>query len=209
MVTIEQKADLFSELLYQNVQSEIKDQTNQFNEKKASLLEQAEAEAAKKAHVLYTANEKKINRKKNELITRSKIEKKKEIIGAKEACINQMTSKIEERAKAFVITTDYIRYIENCMEQVIKLMGTQNPLEVFIMEDDRQKFKELLNKNRLNEELFSIKTAQNNIIGGLVVVDSKTHTRVDFSIQTRLNEMKPFIINQVMEALEEVGEYRE
>ncbi|HHX62604.1 MAG TPA: hypothetical protein GX707_18105 [Epulopiscium sp.] len=204
MVTIEQKVELFSELLYQEIQNEIDDQTNQFNQKKTSLLEQAQASAKKKALAIYATGEKQVNRKRNELITLSKINSRKEIIETKEACVDQMMTKIEEKTKAFILTEDYKAYIENCMAQVMKLMGTDNPLEVFVMEEDMQRFKGLFNK-----ENFLMNQAQSTMIGGVVVVDSKAHTRVDFSIRTRLNDMKPFIINQVMEALEEVGDYSE
>ena len=132
---------------------------------------------------------------------KAKIENKRQILKAKEACVAKMLQKLEDKIQEFISTPDYEKYIKTCIQRSTTLMEIGTPLRAVVSPGDSKRFKGML--ERYN---FSIETTQPPIIGGIIMIDSKNNTKIDFSIDTTLEEMLPVITNEIMIELEEVGD---
>ena len=80
-------------------------------------------------------------------------------------------------------------------------MEIGTPLRAVVSCEDAKRFKDML--ERYN---FSIELAQPPIRGGIIIVDPKNNTQVDFSIDTTLKDMLPVITNEIMIEIGEVGD---
>lgn len=200
MVTIEQKINLFSKLIYQDVENEISEKINIVAKQRAQRLEQVKSEANKKAKDIYNTNENKIKRKVSEVVTRAKVDSKHKVLETKEICVNKMMSKLENGLVNLVSTLEYEDYIKACINKANQLMDKNNSLQVIVKNEDAKRFKELLESNN-----FTVTSTQSPIIGGIIVVDPKNHTRIDLSIKSKLEEIRPTVVNRIMKELWEVG----
>ena len=201
MVTIEQKVKMFSKLVYQEVDSDLDRQKAALKEKQNERLEKATQKAKEKAKEILNATEYKIRERENQAIGKAKIESKRDILKAREDCIEQMIMKLENKIFKFMRTSDYEKYIKSCIQKSTKVMEIGSPLKAVLNSEDAQRFKHML--ERYN---FSIEIASPAIMGGIIIIDPKNSTQVDFSIDSTLEDMMPIITNEIMTKLGKVGD---
>lgn len=204
MVTIEEKINVFSKLIYQDVENDLLEQKELKKEKQAQKLEQVTEIAHKQAQEILRANDYRIKQQRSESIGKAKIENKRKLLKAKESCVKEMLLKLDNRIKDFMGTSEYERYIKDCIQKSTQIMEIGTPLRAVVSQADAERFKKML--ERYN---FSIEVAQPPIKGGIIIVDPKNNTKVDFSIDTALEDMMPVITNEIMTQLGEVGDYVE
>ena len=201
MVTIEQKVKLFSKLIYQEVDYDIQEKQTLMKQEQSEILERATQAAKKQANEILRANEYRVGEQHSKAIGKAKIENKREILKAREACVTKMLQKLESKISAFIETPDYEKYIKNCIQKSTKMMEVGTPLRAVVSKADAKRLKVML--ERYN---FSIEIAQQPIMGGIIIVDPKNNTQVDFSFDTTLKDKLPVITGAIMTELEEVGE---
>ncbi len=212
MVTIEQKLTLFSKLLNQDIKEEADKKFKELEKEYEKRMAENKFAIDKQANEIIEQARKRAEIKKIELMSKSRMKSKKEAMVIKEQIIARFMNALEEKIKEFTASHEYRAYLEKVIQDLESLKGYENDLVIYLTkvdyEHNRGFIKEALVRGGLKADQLSFEVATEDILGGLVIIDSILHTRIDESIRALLEEEKGQIIERISLALGEVGEER-
>lgn len=213
MVTIEQKLSLFSKLLQQDIKDEISGKLALIEEEyKQKQIEHNEA-VDKEARIIVERAIKKAELKKTEMVSKAKMQAKKQAMTSKDKCVNLCMMHLKERINAFIQSDAYERYLFNVINSIRNLGEIKNQMVIHMTKEDIQRYKEQVSSHLERIEIASskvvIEACEIPILGGVIVEIPSENIRMDLSIMTMLEDSRSHIVEQVFEAIEQVGEASE
>lgn len=209
MVTIEQKLTLFSKLLHQDIKEEIDQKLYELEKEYEKISAESKINTDKEAEQIIEQAKRKAQSKQTELISKGKLNSKKETMLTKEKVVERFMQGLKVRIKAFTATPEYKSYLVKVISGLSSLKDYTDPLVIYLTSDDLQ-----VNKDFIEKELVKIgipahtlafKQAEEDILGGFVIEDSSLSMRIDESIQGMLEENEDYIIEKLTLAIGEVG----
>lgn len=210
MVTIEQKLTLFSKLLNQDIKEEVDKKFNALEKEYEKRIAENKFAVDKEANEIVEQARKRAEIKKVELISKGKLNSKKEMMLMKEQTITRFMSALEEKIKVFTASNEYKGYLEKVIQGLGSLKDYENNLVIYLTKSDYESNKdfiqETLVKNGLKPDKLSFDVTTEDILGGLVIKDPIFRTRIDESIRALLEEEKGQIIERISLSIGEVGE---
>lgn len=210
MVTIEQKLTLFSKLLNQDIKEEVDKKFNALEKEYEKRIAENKFAVDKEANEIVEQARKRAEIKKVELLSKGKLNSKKEMMLMKEQTIIRFMSALEEKIKVFTTSNEYRGYLEKVIKGLRSLKDYENNLVIYLTKSDYESNKdfiqETLVKNGLKADKLSFDVTTEDILGGLVIKDPIFSTRIDESIRALLEEEKDQIIEQISLSIGEVGE---
>lgn len=213
MVTIEQKLALFSKLLHQDIKNNIDEEVEKLSKEYENKVDQHKARIDKQGTTLIEQSIKRAEMKKVEMISRSKIFSKKEEMLTKEKLIDTFMERLKNRIRDFTQTTEYEKYLLNSTKAFIPFAQSINPLTVYLTKQDSiryaQKIAMQLENIGISKDLLSFEEKEDNMLGGIMIEEKGSNTRIDMSVAMQLEEAKEHMIERLFEELAKAGEMLE
>ena len=210
MVTIEQKLTLFSKLLNQDIKEEMDEKFAQLEKEFEKKIAENKFAVDKEATEIVEQARRRAETKKVELISKGRLSSKKEAMQVKREVIERFLKALEEKVVNFTKTTEYLKYLSYTISELKELAEGQNNLEVYLTQNDydnhRSEIEKALNAIGITSERLTFKVSETPILGGLVVVDEISSTRIDGSMSQIIEDAKEHIIERISKAIGEVGE---
>ena len=148
--------------------------------------------------------------KKIELISRGHLSSKKETMQVKREVTERFFKALKEKVIDFTKTPEYLSYLLETISELKELAESKNSLVIYLSQNDydnhQQDIEKALNAIGIVSERLSFEVAQTPILGGLIVVDCISNTRIDASMLQVIEDAKEHIIEKISKAIGEVGE---
>lgn len=209
MVTIEQKLSLFSKLLQQDIKTEIGEKIEAMEKEYEVIMAEQKRKVDKDADDIIEHARKKAEIKRLELISKAKMKTKKESMIAKEKYIGVFIEHLKVRIMAFKETPSYKEYLERMIGALEHLAAYDTDFIVYMTAKDLEKYGEyVLDQIALGgiaKERLHLETKDESMIGGLILDSPKKNLRIDLSIYTVIEDHKDEIVEQLFNAIGEVG----
>ena len=210
MVTIEQKLTLFSKLLNQDIKEEMDEKFAQLEKEFEKRIAENKFAVDKEATEIVEQARRRAETKRVELISKGRLSSKKEAMQVKREVIERFLKALEEKVVNFTKTPEYLKYLSYTISELKELAEGQNNLEVYLTQNDydnhRSEIEKALNAIGIKSERLTFKVSETPILGGLVVVDEISSTRIDGSMSQIIEDAKEHIIEKISKAIGEVGE---
>lgn len=210
MVTIEQKLALFSKLLQQDIKDDMTEKFLAIEKEYEELVKQRKNETDKQAIQIIEKARHKAKIKQTELISKAKIEAKKEGMLAKEKYISLFMKALKEKILDFTNGASYQNYLIDLVKQCDGIRPQESSFNLYLSAKDKARYaktlKEAFEKRGIKQEQLQIIETSDNLLGGFVLKEANKNTRMDFSIAALLEEHQEQITALVLKAIEGAGE---
>lgn len=212
MVTIEQKLLLFSKLLHQSMDKKFEEELEEIEKQYKDKLQKSKDDVEKEVKDIAESARKKVNAGKIEILSKMKINIKKESMAVKEKYFRVLVGQLKESLKEFVDSEKYEKYILRGIEKFnneISNVEKDDSLLIYLTEKDNEKYSQFIKKaleSKNSYKSINFKIVDDSIIGGIIIDFPDENIRIDMTIESVLEENETYIMQTLFEALE-AGEY--
>lgn len=196
MITVEEKLEVFTKLVYNKVRNECEIELADMHNKSKQEFEAKREELRKKAKVLIKKSINKGKKEKNDIITRAKQQSQKNILNYQKNLFTQLLEEITIEAKKIVKTDIYDKYIESSIRKIV-ISFKEEEMTFYIIKDEVGKFETFLKEYEVKYNLklrnYKIDYTNDDIIGGFIVENKDKTIRIDLTILTLIEDSKAYI----------------
>ncbi|ONI44170.1 hypothetical protein AN641_07970 [Candidatus Epulonipiscioides gigas] len=203
MVTIEQKLALFSKLMQQDISDNLQEGRQQIESEYKQKKIQQEKQVKEQAKNYVNDHKKIIDTKITQYKAKEKINSKKEVMKAKEECINIVYEELRDKINSYTDTSEYQNWLKNKLQSLKPLLiNTEEPAKIYLTQKDLKNQKDAL--LTVLPENSSIEFETNNKIelGGLILRIESSNMQIDLSLDSILNNKSEEISQVVISAIE-------
>ncbi|WP_312811967.1 V-type ATP synthase subunit E [Sedimentibacter sp.] len=209
MITIEEKIKLFYKLLTQSMDIHLAEDLKETEDNYKYKIQRLKSVADKEAKDIEEKAVQRVEVRRAESLSKSKVIIKKDIMALKEKYYVIFMDKFNEKLAEFVQSKEYKSYLSNIISRVvteIKSFGSCDLL-IYMSKNDIDKYSDFV-KAEINKEIsFNVSFKSNpDIIGGLIAEIKEKNIKIDSSIDAVVEDNKMYIMQTIFEALE-VGDY--
>lgn len=211
MITVEEKLNVFSKLVFEKEQHECKKILEELDKKNNELLEKAKKEVEEKRESLIQKHTKLAQREKDQLISEAKVNKRKKILEKKDELLQQLIKEVEQKALLFTETNEYAIYLNNKISEVLSNFNKNEVIVFQLTKKDIERYEN--NIYRFIEELgysknnIKIVSMNEDIIGGVIATKEDLTFRVNCTMKMQILENKHMIGQILYEDLKQAGDY--
>jgi len=202
MTTIEDKIKMFSKIVNDKIQEECEKEFQVFENEKEKILNEVLKKLEIKEKQALDEAFKRANFRANELLAKEKLEKQRALLSLKKQLFNELLEEVCERLKKYTEGEEYKEYL------IYSIKASVDELEkghyvVFMKSDDIEKYSKDIKESfdAFNGKNFEIREAEKEFIGGIIIEDKECRFRIDNSLNSRLQQLKPYIGEELMERL--------
>ncbi|MFZ5968601.1 MAG: V-type ATP synthase subunit E [Bacillota bacterium] len=213
MITIEEKLNVFTKLVLEKVQQEFDEKLMEINQKNNEVIEKHRAAIDQTSKKLLEDLTKKGEAKKNKMISKAKLEKKRKILHKKQELIDRLMENVGKKAMAFTDDEAYQTFFHQSISKVLSSFQGEEGIQLFVTTKDADRFGDFIyqegEKAGFTKEQMDIAVSLEDIVGGIVVVNRQRTLRIDASIQTVIEEHRQLIGQKLYDAFKEAGDIDE
>lgn len=199
MTTIEDKMKLFSKIVFNKIDEEIKEQYLLFeNEREEKLKKEQEKIKYKRENAIKDI-ERKSNIYKKEMVSKVKIKSQQEILDLKEGMIENILEELKLRLTNYADTEEYKNYLYNQINLIYSEFS-HNSLVLYLNKKDMKVYGSEIKSLYFNTDL-EVRQMDLDIIGGFILEDKEKRFRIDNSFIRKIHDSKELIGMKVTEAL--------
>jgi len=192
MEKIDEKINHFSNIIFTKAAKEKDEILQNIEVKRKEILRKKELEYLEKAYENIQTGLRRLDKEKNEIISRSIMDGKKRILNKREAIINLIIENTKEKLSQFVRSDEYEDYLVRTIKRGLEEMqGQAGQIEILLCKED-----EIL-INKLNEKFdvqFIISEKMNGMIGGCLIYNKGNNTLINNTIKDDLYAKKQSIM---------------
>lgn len=162
MSNVDEKLDHFSEAILSKAAKEKKEILDRAYNKRNKLLDEKELEFLEEAYNRIQEGLRKIKKHKNEIISRSIMDSKRELLNIREEITNKVFKQVEERLAKYTETPEYEDYLIKLIESYIEKINSDE-YKIIISSTDKSK------EELLSSKFNNVVVSDDDFIGGCVV----------------------------------------
>lgn len=211
MVTIEEKIKLFYKLLDQSMNSHFSEDLKELEKNYESKIQKLKDDVDREAKEIEEKAIKKAETKRAESISKSKVIIKKDIMALKEKYYYIFMDKFKAKLKEFVQSKEYKSYMSKIISNIVaEIKSYENcNLLVQLTKSDMENYGDFIKSEITKNHNCNLSFKANpDIIGGLIAEISDKNLKIDYSVDSVLEENKTYIMQTIFETLE-AGDYND
>ncbi|GFR34412.1 V-type ATP synthase subunit E [Thermobrachium celere] len=178
MITIEEKINLFTKIVYEKVEKENKEAIKKFEEEYVKIIDQKKEEFKKRAEELEYKTASEIEKIKVQTLSKAHIKGKRMLLETRNKIYNTALKDIIDFAKQINNSIAYREYFSDKLNKLINNYDIQEAHIIITQADWNLWYKDLQIKSNKN---LSVEF-DDNIIGGFILIDKQNNVKYDFSI---------------------------
>lgn len=210
MITIEEKLNVFNKLVLGQVQQEFQEKYDEINRKNNEIIEDHKKKLQKKKERIIQDYITKGKNEKNKLISQANINKKRLILTRKQEFIQRVVEGLYEKAQQFCHSNEYQKFLMGILDMLLPKFEGQNGITIYMNKSDMDRFSSIVKEKAIsfgfNQENINIEVFNEEIFGGIMVFNEDKTLKMDYSINTIIEENRWLIGQKVYEALQESGD---
>jgi vacuolar-type H+-ATPase subunit E/Vma4 len=183
---VDDKLDNFARIVMREAAEKRVQIIESIRENRLKVLEQKELEFLEQAYLTIQKEIRRINKEKNEMISRASMESKKMLLQKREEIIDEIFSNIHQKVIEFIRTPAYLTFLSDSIEEGCKITG-DGEIVVYINRTDVHLI------DRIKENLgfnIEIQVEQTDIIGGCKIFNKTKNILVDNSLATKIQQQR-------------------
>lgn len=209
MVTIEQKLSLFSKLLQQDIKAEIGNKIEGMEKEYAEIMSEHKRKVDREADDITERARKKGEIKRLEILSKAKMQTKKQSMLTKEKYIGVFIDHLKEKIVAFKGTPEYKNYLKHIVGKLENLQSYNTDFVIYMTEEDMKMYGEFvletLSASGISKDRLSLAVKDESMIGGIILDSPVKNLRIDLSISASLEDHRDEIVEALFQAIGEVG----
>jgi V/A-type H+/Na+-transporting ATPase subunit E len=206
-VTIEDKIELFSKVIYGSIEEESSKKRERLADAHKKELDEICKEIEERKVEIVEAAIAKAEREKVKLIAKANNQHQHILLDKNQQAIQKVMERLQEFARAFTETQDYKGYMKRNIESIIMTLDKSKQITFYCMEKDLQLvgqiLEELIDAN--SQIKYEIKKTTYNIIGGIIAEDMVNLMQLDLTLKTLLDEYKDPVGAAITDKFDEVS----
>lgn len=191
MITIEEKLNLFTRIVYDKVEKQNADAISKFNQECGSLIQQKTEEFTKQAELIEKQIEKETEKEKLQILSKARIEGKKMIVDKKDEIVEDAVKSVLESARDFTETEQYEEMLMQDIKSALMEMEGSTSMKLYLTQKDSDRYKEKIN-DIFNGRKVNI-TCDDSLVGGFILIDTEKNIKIDMSYTDRVNSARSLI----------------
>lgn len=199
MITIEEKIKLFTKIVYDRVEKENRLTIDKFNEEFLGLLEDKKREFVLASDESYKRSKREIEKESSQILSKARVEAKKIILAEEKNLIDKTIKALYEYGLEYTKSKEYEEYFKRLLSSAVNELKNAEEITLSITKEDRDKFDAVI-KNSL-EGIKTEYEIDDSIIGGLVVLDTQRHIRIDMSLASKIMGSRDIIGQKIADIL--------
>lgn len=212
MITIEEKFNVFTKLVFERIQQESQGLLQKMEESNQRILKAKEKELTEQKDWFIEEMMQKGNARKNQMIAKANMEKRIKLLEKKQELLQQLLLHIKKKAVVFTKELEYEVFLKKNLDTVLESLREEKALTLYVTPKDLQSYKEMLS-NILKEKGYEnhrqrILEAEEDILGGMIVLNEEKTLRIDVSILSLIEDIEKEAGKRLYEVLEKEGEIR-
>lgn len=199
MITIEEKLELFTKIVFEKIEKENGAKVQEFEQKYGNLAEEKKKQFEKEAERILRNSEREIEREKTRLISRAKVEEKRLLRNTEKAIFDELMRALLEFGKEYRKTKEYLdKTLAELKETITHVESSE--IVIHACSEDLDIFKEMVGT------LLDGKNVQwvqdNEMIGGFILREPSLGIRYDMSIAGKILAKRETIGNMLVKRLQ-------
>ena len=207
-VTIEDKIELFSKVIFGSIEEKSSQKRESLGEAHDKELEELSKEIEiRKAEFTEVAIAK-AEREKVKLIAKANNQQQHVLLNKKQQAIQNVMERLQELARTFTETQDYKDYMKKSVKSVITTLDKSKHITFYSMEKDFQLIGQILEEMSAdtdNQIKYDIKKTTYNIIGGIIAEDMVNLMQLDLTLKALIDEYKETVGAAITHKFDEVS----
>lgn len=207
-VTIEDKIELFSKVIFGNIEAQSSQKRQSLAETHKKDLEGFAEEAEKRKSELVEAATAKAEREKTKLIAQVNNLQQHTMVDQKQQIMQKVMERLQELAGEFTETQDYKAYMKKNVESTIMTLNKSKRITFYSMEKDLQLVGQILGERLTNADRpieYDVKKVSRNIIGGIIAEDMDNLLQLDLTLKALVEEQKDIVGADITRKFNEVS----
>lgn len=198
LITIEEKLELFEEIVFDRVKKENEAKRKEFEQKYGKLVSEKKAEFTRQAEKLLKDTKKEIEQEKTRLVSKAKIEKKRIIRQMEKKIFDECMEGLLAYGKRFRETPDYEKTWQQDLAKVLSVLEGDE-IEVFCNEKDINAMKAYFDQVVEHKQIQF--TTNNAMIGGFIIADREHGVQYDLTIEGKIISSQEKIGTMLVQSL--------
>ena len=213
VITLEDKLELFTKMVYEKVQTESEWKLKKMKEENEKLLAAKKDEFEARAEKIYGDLLQRGELKKSEMISQAKASGKKAMLLKVNGFVETIVDDIYAMARDFVRQESYLDFLSSMIKSCFEGIGKSDGIAVHIIAEDIGSHMDMIEEliGSFGHDLKDVRFEKMapELIGGVIVQDTSGSFRIDNSIASLVEESREFIGQIVHEYLGEKGDFYE
>lgn len=207
-VTIEDKIELFSKLIFGNIENESSEKKQKVKEEHQKELIKLSQEVEERKRELKAAAIEKAEKERAKLLAHSKTNQQHLLVDKKQQFLEQIMGRLQQMAADFTVTEEYKTFFERSIDAALRELMESRHVVFYTQIKDIELCRQLLQqrlKNSDHKMEFEVQAAPKDIIGGLIAVDTESLLQLEMNLKALLDENKDTIGAAITRKFNEVS----
>lgn len=199
MITIDEKINLFTKIVYDLVEKENRLTIEKYNKEFGSLIEEKRQEFIREAQEILSKRKKNLEKEKLQIISKARIQQKKILLEKRKELLERMIIEVENVSREFVKSQKYKDMFIKELKCAFNEVRGSNEFTICLTDEDAKDFE------RDIIDIFSGKKVSvlrdNGIIGGFILTDRDKNIKFDLSFYSRISNSRNLIGEKLLDLL--------
>ncbi len=207
-VTIEDKIEMFSKLIYGNIEAQSSDKRQKLTETYNQELEKLKTDVQKKKEEMLELASAKAERERKKLLAQTKNQQQHKLVELQQQSVQTVMQGLIQRVTAFVDTPEYQAYFQRNVSAAFEALSGSKHIDLYVAEKDLSLCRTLAEQENSRagiQKTLDIKPAAKGIIGGLIAEDSDNQLQLDLTLRSIIEEKRDLIGTEITRKFNEVN----
>lgn len=210
MITIEEKLNVFTKLILEDIQKEYEEKHQAISKENNAKIERYKISLEERKTYIVDELIRKGKNEKSKLISQANLDKKRRILNKKQEFINKILYDLQNKAVKFTDSSEYEVFLAKILSESLSNFKEERTLRIIVSQKDLEKYRYLIlseaNKAGFEEKDVLLMAADEEVTGGVVIYNQDMTLKVDALIDTIIEEFKPKIGQKLYDVLKEAGD---
>lgn len=208
MITVNDKLKLFTKRIIDRQQETYDEKVKQLESNMIIELDNRKKDLEKDREKYEKTLLKGIKSEKAQRLSNARSERKRRLLLKRKTMIDELLEGVKTYTKAFVRTPEYEAYLKKLIEKHQTVIASLGDFEIYLHDED-MKYESMLKDvcQQLGLSCVLIEKSPKRILGGMVVLKADKTTRLDFSLDSVIEDNRKYMGQLIYDMLEEAGEF--
>lgn len=208
MITVNDKLKLFTKHIIDRQQKEYDKKVESLEAKMVLELENRKKDLEKDRIKYERTLLKGIKNERAQRLSNARSERKRRLLLKRKNMIDELLQGVKKYTNEFVQTPEYETYLKGILKKHNDIIQSLGDFEIYLNKKDLA-YSDTLNAacKALNLSCVSINESNKRILGGMIVLKADHTTRLDFSLDSIIDDNRKYMGQLIYDMLEEAGEF--
>jgi len=208
MITVNDKLKLFTKRIIDRQQEAYDEKVDSLENKMVVELKERKKMLERDRSRYEDSLLKGIKNERSQRLSNARSERKRRLLLKRKTMIDELLMGVKAYTKEFVTTAEYEMYLKDILKEHRDVINHLGAFQIYVNKNDF-KFKDILIRQCRELELSceSVIEYDKRMLGGVIILKSDQTTRLDFSLDSVIEDNRKYMGQLIYDMLEEAGEF--